>query len=536
MKRKTLAIVLALVLAVSCLAGCGNNNPTTTDAPTNTSAPTNTPTEKPKDPTPTTAPTATPTDAPVGEKIPDAKYHWAFDGTDTDLVSVIRVDKTAEDQADADFGGNYSIAESAEYVKKNERYSTAPLYADGPVGKCLYLDGNFGIKLSSFKGVSDDSYTISFWLNADRLSTYGPVIQLGHNMSQNTTVSWINFTQSEWGEGSAKIFPVIWNRNVDDNSAWPWFYANDNSIHGKKEWVLVTLVANGQKYTYGEGDTAYDLINATLYLNGEQVFDSEMSAYGGMATEIIDVKFENDLYIGINWWDSLYKGFIDELYIFDEGLTAGQVKALYAEGNASVKSQAVEAADLGPSEVVATPTPAVKESVNFSFTVDGSHIAIDGTTVGAEDNSTGFWKEFSGIYPVAAGETVSKVLKVSQGANNWSNFAVILQNVPTGHSAADTAGYREYAVLRPDNFGWGDGYATSTRTCSWVEGIPADDTAANDAAWATFRENINGADVTVSVTNNTATIDVKIEFTGSKDGKTYTMVYAGISTAAPAAD
>jgi len=527
MKKRTIGLLVVMALVIASFAACGDSSttPTSTNTPTPTkAAATNTP---------------TPTEAAAAEELPTAKYHWGFEGDDAGIVSVVQATKTEEDTANTDFGGTYSVVESDTYTDDGIIYSTAPLYADGPVGKCIYLNGKFGYKLADFEGVANDTYTISYWLNADRLSTYGPVVQLGHNMCMNTHVSWINFTQTEWGSSSAKIFPVVWNRNQDDNGGntesdgcWPWFYANDDSIHGKKEWVLVTLVVNGQVYQYGEGDAALDQVNATYYINGQEVFDSQMSAYGGMATGILDPSFDNDIMLGINWWDSVYKGYIDELYVFDTALTAGQVQALYQQGDASVKSEAPAAEQVGTSDATPTPVVEVEETVNFCLTVDNSHIVLDGTTIGAEDNTSAFFTAFTDIFPVAAGETVSKTVKVYNGVENWNNFCVVLQNVPTGHSATDTPGYREYCVVRTDNYGWGSGYAADTKTAkvSWLEGVEGDD--AVNAAWAAWKAAINEADVTVSVTNNTDTIAVKIEFTGA-DGVTYTIEYDGLSTAVP---
>ena len=87
---------------------------------------------------------------------------------------------------------------------------------------------------------------------------------------------------------------------------------------------------------------------------------------------------------GINYWDTIYKGYVDDLYFFDTVLTADQVKALYALGDPTVESpkggpNATEA-DAAPE---ATPAPV--------------EVVIEGTQVGATDFSSGFWGEFSEI-------------------------------------------------------------------------------------------------------------------------------------------
>ena len=76
-------------------------------------------------------------------------------------------------------------------------------------------------------------------------------------------------------------------------------------------------------------------------------------------------------------------------------------------------------------------------------------------------------------------------------------------------------------MLRADNYGWGNGYDACTH----------DATAAAD--WDGWRNAMNGAKVTVYVTNcNNATADVQAIMKGT-DGKTYTLYYLGINTVDP---
>lgn len=209
----------------------------------------------------------------------------------------------------------------------------------GAKGNALYLDGKYGVDFD-IKKIEDDSYTISFWLNADRVATYGPVIQMGRNVSgakADSPTTWINFTKSTWGTDSADIFPVAWNRNssigteVSADGVWPWVYAMDDQEHGKREWCLVTIVADGNRYVADDG---MERIGTKFYLNGELKVDAnaENMFYQGLSPEIF-AGDDVEAHIGINYWDTMYKGFIDELYIFDEPLTDGQVKSLFDEGN-----------------------------------------------------------------------------------------------------------------------------------------------------------------------------------------------------------
>ena len=146
----------------------------------------------------------------------------------------------------------------------------------------------------------------------------------------------------------------------------------------------------------------------------------------------------------------------------------------------------------------------------FRYTVDGSHIEYD-RVVGAEDNSSAWWTEFSELINVPAGKTYTTRFKnFTSGAANWNNFVVCLVK---GDLSLGADG--EYAILRADNYGWGSGYAACTAT-----GTQGD--------WGTWLAAMDEATVTVSVTNNGTSADVKCVMLGN-NGNTYTQDYIGIS-------
>lgn len=133
------------------------------------------------------------------------------------------------------------------------------------------------------------------------------------------------------------------------------------------------------------------------------------------------------------------------------------------------------------------------------------------TSIGATDNSTGWWGAHSDNIKVGPGETfVSTFTNYTNGVNNYNNFVVVL-------CAADNT---EYAVVRSDNFGWGDGYAACTPSGGQTD-------------WATWLAAMDGAKVTTYITNNgDGTADVKAVMVGN-DGNTYTQDYIGINSINP---
>ncbi|MDH6304318.1 hypothetical protein M2459_001050 [Parabacteroides sp. PF5-5] len=150
-------------------------------------------------------------------------------------------------------------------------------------------------------------------------------------------------------------------------------------------------------------------------------------------------------------------------------------------------------------------TATVKVSLSESRS---SKVTNSAKIVGAEDNSSAFWGAHSDDFKVAVGETKSITFtNYSSLAGNWNNFVVILRK-------ADLA---EYAVVRADNYGWGNGYAACL-----PYGTQGD--------WGTWLAGMNGAKVTVYVTNcGNSTADIHAVMEGTT-GTTSTQCYLGINT------
>lgn len=159
--------------------------------------------------------------------------------------------------------------------------------------------------------------------------------------------------------------------------------------------------------------------------------------------------------------------------------------------------------------VIATKTfSVVKELSAFTQTL----VVPSPLVLGAEDNSSAWWSAHTENIKVAPKETkVVNFVNYSSGANNWNNFVIVLNDNTTA---------TEYAVLRADNFGWGNGYAACT-------------SSGGQADWATWLAAMDGAKVTAYISNNgDGTADVRTVMYGT-DGVTYTQDYIGINTVDP---
>ncbi len=147
----------------------------------------------------------------------------------------------------------------------------------------------------------------------------------------------------------------------------------------------------------------------------------------------------------------------------------------------------------------------VEVTVNSSVAEEVQNSA---NVVGEDDNTTAFWGAFSDDFSVPAGTTrYVTFTNYTDGVNNYDNFVVVLRD----------SEYNEYAVVRADNYGWGNGYDSAT-----LSGGQSD--------WSAWLAAMDGAKVTVYVTNcNNGTADVQCVMQGN-DGVTYTQYYLGISS------
>lgn len=164
----------------------------------------------------------------------------------------------------------------------------------------------------------------------------------------------------------------------------------------------------------------------------------------------------------------------------------------------------------GSHKVTVTADEGVTAEV--SITVKKSEVSsvIYSGTVGAEDNSTGFLGAYSDNFKVAVGETKSaRFINYSNLLGNWNNFIVALRKNDNSL----------YYWLRADNYG---------KSAADVEiAFPHSGTQWVNQTWEEWLQSMNGAEVTVYVTNcGNGTADVQIEMIGN-DNELDTQYYLG---------
>lgn len=166
-------------------------------------------------------------------------------------------------------------------------------------------------------------------------------------------------------------------------------------------------------------------------------------------------------------------------------------------------------AKAGSQPVIVTAGENITATVNVTVS-EATVVKNTSGQLGNTDNST-LWfnpETYSDNFNIPSGQTKCiSFTNYSNLAGNWNNFLVVLRKSTGEH----------YAVVRADNFGWGDGYAACVHN-----GTQGD--------WATWLAGMNGAKVTVYVTNcGDGTADVQAVMQGTDDAIS-TQCYWGINT------
>ena len=145
---------------------------------------------------------------------------------------------------------------------------------------------------------------------------------------------------------------------------------------------------------------------------------------------------------------------------------------------------------------------------------DYTEITITTAIAGAEDNSSGWWTEFSQYFYVPSGKKlVIEFENFGSGANNWNNWNVCVAS-PADRGAD---GYSEYFVIRSDAYGWGN--------ADYNGAMIEFDYGGQEVNWDEFREKMQGAYVTISIDHARAGVAFFEAMSVAKDGFTITEKY-----------
>lgn len=250
-------------------------------------------------------------------KVPKAKYTYSFDKADKNLVAVGHKKEDSQTGKPVDPGAPTKVSKKIQLKK-------------GKKGKALYLDRTYGVKLNNMK-LKAKKYTIAFWVKTDStMSDAMPIFFAGNESVADENTKWFSVTKQAWlGTDHS---PVVWSHN-GAKGEFPWTSdisePFDNMIVPDNGWLHIAITVGKEYGDAGKvteymtkGDDGYTKgNNCVIYVNGE--------LYGTgtpVANDIFDGK--ETAYLGINYWDTKFKGYIDELKIYNKALSEEQVQAV----------------------------------------------------------------------------------------------------------------------------------------------------------------------------------------------------------------
>ena len=219
--------------------------------------------------------------------------------------------------ASFDFEGNLSNGKddtATAWARNLNAYGGQIEYVeDGHSGKAVRL-GDYGLELNT--GNIGTDYTVSFWVkNEEQLVENQVLALLGYHAPEN----WIALSGNRvgsvvkfWGNGGA--FPTHTNLSTLTLPVM--------------EWHQITI-------------TGTDGV-VSLYRDG--VLVSETASNNPLSVDNADV------YLGVNYWDALFEGLVDEVRVYDLAMTQEEVQEQALEAFqaafAAQAEQALDAADL----------------------------------------------------------------------------------------------------------------------------------------------------------------------------------------------
>jgi len=165
-------------------------------------------------------------------------------------------------------------------------------YATGVKGGAAVFNGSSGVRLPNGL-ITKNTYTVSVWLNPDQLTEFTTTF-----FGARTTDAWVSLLPK--GHGWVGNASMVW-------SGTAWYDAGLGMNIPVGQWThMAFTVNNGALKVYVNGVQKFSGINfPNLFTNNTGVFS-----------------------LGVNWWDTPYKGLMDELRIYETALTAEEVAAL----------------------------------------------------------------------------------------------------------------------------------------------------------------------------------------------------------------
>ena len=164
-------------------------------------------------------------------------------------------------------------------------------YGTGIRGQAVELDGTTGVRLPDGL-ISGSTYSVSLWLRPDVITSYTTAF-----FGARTTESWVSLVpRGPVGQ------TMVW-------SGTAWYDAPVGRVIPTGTWSHVAFTVDG-------GDIS-------VYVDG-------VRAYDGTGFPDVFTTTTGTFALGVNYWDTPFRGAVDELAVYSSVLTAAEVEALAA--------------------------------------------------------------------------------------------------------------------------------------------------------------------------------------------------------------
>ncbi len=205
--------------------------------------------------------------------------------------------KVATYSFEKDLTDSQGGTEATAIVTGLNNYTGTPEYEEGFKGNAIRL-GDYGLKLN--RENLGENFTVSMWVKPDGIFPENQVVAfLGYHDPEK----WIAVSGGAlWGGSSAECK----------------FWAHDSELYTSHTTIGTMNINAGDwhQLTITGSDTT-----VSAYLDGTLIDSGD--------TNSPLVGENQDIYIGVNYWDTEFEGLVDEVNVYDCALTAEQVNEAY---------------------------------------------------------------------------------------------------------------------------------------------------------------------------------------------------------------
>lgn len=188
------------------------------------------------------------------------------------------------------------------------------VFKQGKSGQGLYLDGTYGLRLYPQMETSD--YTISFWVKPEHPADYSTLLCAGESFFMDDES---NLTLT----GDQTTSPIVITASPQGG-----YIAGKNNSVKDGEWNFICMTVQGGTVTF--------------YVNGN------VCSTGQIVNDMLHKDMQ--WYLGIDCYNTLYQGTIDNLSFYESCLTADMAAQLYQSQNSETISGNVTGISLNKEE------------------------------------------------------------------------------------------------------------------------------------------------------------------------------------------